>query len=73
MAAMEVLHTQGIRVTNRGQHACKVIIPGRSFLRRAITHLSVAKKKHHHIRLNNEFKLTWHGGKSSPHIGMEHH
>lgn len=43
------------------QHACKVIIPGRSFLRRAITHLSVAKKKYHHIRLNNEFKadLVW--------------
>ena len=43
------------------QHACKVIIPGRSFLRRAITHLSVAKKKYHHIRLNNEFKadLAW--------------
>ena len=52
------------------QHACKVIIPGRSFIRRAITHLSMAKKKYHHIRLN---KLTWHGGKSSPHIGMEHH
>ncbi len=43
------------------QHACKVIIPGRSFLRRVIALLSVAKKRHHHIRLNNEFKadLAW--------------
>ena len=39
------------------QHACKVIIPGRLFLRRAITHLSVAKKKYHHIR----FATHWNG------------
>ena len=32
------------------QHACKVIRPGRSFLRRAIALLSVAKQRHHHIR-----------------------
>lgn len=37
-------------------HACKVIRPGRSFLRRAISLLSVAKQSHHHIRLNAEFR-----------------
>lgn len=43
------------------QHACKVIRPGRSFLRRAIALLSVAKQPYHYIRLNNEFKsdLMW--------------
>ena len=43
------------------QHATKVIQPGRSFLRRAIKLLSVAKQHHHHIRLNAEFKadLAW--------------
>ena len=43
------------------QHTCKVIRPGRSFLRRAISLLSVAKRPHHHIRLNHEFKsdLMW--------------
>ena len=43
------------------QHACKVIRPGRSFLRRAISLLSIAKRPHHHIRLNHEFKsdLMW--------------
>lgn len=43
------------------QHACKVIRPGRSFLRRAISLLSVAKKPGHFIRLNKEFRsdLMW--------------
>jgi len=43
------------------QHACKVIKPGRVFLRRLIARLSVAKASHHHIRLNREFKedLMW--------------
>ncbi len=43
------------------QHACKVITPGRSFLRRVISLLNVAKRRHHHIRLNSEFKadLAW--------------
>ena len=43
------------------QHAAKVIRPGRSFLRRAISLLSIAKRPHHHIRLNHEFKsdLMW--------------
>ena len=38
------------------QHACKVIRPGRAFLRRAISLLSVASQRHHHIRLNMEFR-----------------
>ena len=43
------------------QHACKVIIPGRSFLKRAIALLSTTRSRHHHIRLNKEFKsdLAW--------------
>ena len=43
------------------QHACKVIKPGRSFLRRAIALLSVAKRRHHHIRLNADFRsdMMW--------------
>ncbi|MCG8431273.1 MAG: hypothetical protein MJA29_08890, partial [Candidatus Omnitrophica bacterium] len=43
------------------QHACKVIRPGRSFLRRTIALLSIAKQKHHHIRLNAEFRsdMLW--------------
>jgi len=36
-------------------HACKVIRPGHSFLRRVIALLSRAKQQHHHIRLNAEF------------------
>lgn len=42
-------------------YACQVVRPGRSFLRRAIALLSVAKQPHHHIRLNAEFKadLSW--------------
>ena len=43
------------------QHACKVIQPGRSFLRRAISLLSITKQPHHHIRLNAEFRsdIKW--------------
>ncbi len=37
------------------QHACKVIAPGRSFLRRVIALFSMAKRRHHYIRLNSEF------------------
>ena len=42
-------------------HATKVIFSGRSFLRRAIALLSVAKMRHHHIRLNAEFRadMAW--------------
>ena len=45
------------------QHACKVVHPGRSFLRRMFELLGVAAKKHHHIRLNAAFRsdlLWWH-------------
>ena len=43
------------------QHGCKVIQPGKSFLRHAISLLRVAKKRHYHIRLNKEFRsdLMW--------------
>ena len=50
------------------QHACKVIRPGRSFLRWAISLLSIAKRPHHHIRLNHEFKSDL---MSLAHIGTE--
>ena len=48
-------------------HACKVIRPGRSFLRRIIdllhrASLGIARRAHHHIRLNREFRsdvLWW--------------
>ena len=42
-------------------HACQVIHPGRSFMRRAISLLKVAKCRHHHIRLNAEFRsdMMW--------------
>ena len=45
------------------QHACRVIKPGRTFLRRMIDLLRTpsATKPHHHIRLNCEFRadLQW--------------
>ena len=43
------------------QHACRVVRPGRSFLRRMIDLLSVAQQHYHHIRLNNQFMadLLW--------------
>eukprot|EP00731_Ephydatia_muelleri_P000372 Em0001g372a len=42
-------------------HACKVICPGRSFLRRMIDLLKRYKMAHHQIRLNREFRsdLRW--------------
>ena len=47
-------------------HACKVVRPGRSFLRRMLDLLnrssaSTAPRPHHHIRLNREFRsdLQW--------------
>lgn len=41
--------------------ACKVVRPGRRFLRGMIQLLSVAHKQHHHIRLNQSFRadLEW--------------
>ena len=43
------------------QHACKVVRPGRTFLRRVFELLSVTSRKHHHIRLNAMFRsdLLW--------------
>ena len=53
------------------QHACKVVRPGRTFLRRVFELLSVTSRKHHHIRLDIMFRLdllwwstflsTWNG------------
>ena len=55
------------------QHACKVIRPGRSFLRRAISLLSIAKQPHHHIRLNAEFRsdIKWWKAFAVQTTGME--
>ena len=43
------------------QHASKVVRPGRTFLRRMFEQLVVAKKMHHHVRLNQSFRsdLAW--------------
>ena len=43
------------------QHACKVIRPGRAFLRRMIDLAKVPRRSHHVTRLNNEFRadLRW--------------
>ena len=43
------------------QHACCVVRPGRTFLRRMITLSTSAKEMHHHIRLNRGFRsdLLW--------------
>lgn len=53
------------------QHACKVVKPGRTFLRRVFELLKGVSKKHHHIRLNaairsdiiwwHTFLATWNG------------
>ena len=42
-------------------HACKVVRPGRRFLRGMIELLTVAKRRHHHIRLSSTFRadLEW--------------
>ena len=37
-------------------HACKVVRPGRSFVRKMIDLLKQHKKAHHQIRLNREFR-----------------
>ena len=43
------------------QHACCVVQPGRTFLRRMIDLSTTAKKRHHRIRLNRGFRsdLCW--------------
>ena len=45
------------------QHACCVVRPGRTFLRRMISLSKGVKELHHHIRLNKGFKsdLQWWG------------
>ena len=43
------------------QHACRVVRPGKSFLRRMIELSSIPKRPHHRVRLNNHFRadLGW--------------
>ena len=43
------------------QHACRVVRPGRSFLRRMISLLSHSHRPYHHIRLTKHFRadLCW--------------
>ena len=43
------------------QHACKVVRPGRTFLRRVFEMMHVTGKKYHHVRLNAGFRsdITW--------------
>ena len=43
------------------QHACRVIKPGRSFLRRMIDLLRIPRRPHYHLRLNRQFRadLLW--------------
>ena len=43
------------------QHACQVVRPGRTFLRRMIDLSTTARELHHHIRLNLGFQsdLEW--------------
>ena len=42
-------------------HAATVVAPGRTFLRRLIEVMSIPKRQHHHVRLNNEFRsdIQW--------------
>ena len=45
------------------QHACKVVVPGRTFLRRIFEALRIGGKKFHHIRLSRDFRsdiMWWH-------------
>ena len=50
-----------VRVTVVGRHACKVVRPGRSFLRRVFKLLQGVDHDHHYIRLNRAMRsdLTW--------------
>ncbi len=43
------------------QHACRVVKPGRTFLRRMINLSTIARELHHRIRLNRGFRsdLAW--------------
>ena len=52
-----------LSLIGRLQHACCIVKPGRSFLRRMITLSTVARELHHRIRLNRGFRsdLQWWG------------
>ena len=52
-------------------HACKVIKPGRSFLRRLIYLSKVVKRPNHYVRLNLGPGPTLNGGTGSHRPGME--
>ena len=43
------------------QHACRVVWPGRAFMRRMIELLRIPRRPYHHVRLNCEFRadLWW--------------
>ena len=51
-------------------HACKVVRPGRRFLRGMFSLLSGSRRSHHYIRLNRQFRadLEW----WNVFLGMEH-
>ena len=53
------------------QHACRVVKPGRAFLRRAIDLLrnTGATKGHHHLPLNREFRADLQWGRRSLSVG----
>lgn len=50
-----------LSIISQLQHVCKVVCPGRSFLRRMIDLSMQAKEMHHHLRLNADFRsdLQW--------------
>ena len=50
-----------LSVIGQLHHACKVVRPGRTFLRRMIDLSTRAKEMHHHLRLNAAFRsdLQW--------------
>ena len=50
------LQTPGPGLIGHLSQACKVVLPGRRFLRGMIQLLSVAHKQHHHIHLNQSFR-----------------
>ena len=48
-------------LVGRLQHACRVVKPGRTFLRRIIELLTAVRRDFHHVRLNASFRsdLVW--------------
>ena len=50
-----------LSITGSLSHACKVVRPGRSFLRRLIDLAKLATRPHHHLRLSRESRsdLEW--------------